>query len=289
MLGWEERIERVKKAFSIKSNRQLEERLGIGNGYINDLIKGKNKNPSKIAAALVLELRINPMWLENENLDMFEQTSIEKPVTSLPPLMRDLEEYIKEVVSDDIQRLNNVETRSENRLTEIEDRLARLESRLEKQKILEGNFTAEAAPEYDWETEKVNKIPFVYDIAAGPPIAQSEDQSETIAVPIRLMRKGVQYYAATVRGGSMEEAGIRDGDLVLIRCTNVPRDGAIQVVRYQDKSTLKLLREVEGKGWELHYRDGTGRVITCDSNEYETQGEFEAIITKKRAKKPGSK
>ena len=77
----------------------------------------------------------------------------------------------------------------------------------------------------------------------------------------------------------MAEAGIRDGDMVLIRYTDIPRDGAIQVVRYQDKSTLKLLREIEGRGWELHYRDGSGRVIECDSNEYETQGEFEAILS----------
>lgn len=265
--------ERVKRArqFIGLNQTDIAEILGIQSSFLSNIERSAKSPPKKLIELLSSRYKINANWILTGEGDM----TIEKTSTKAEPLVGEIEKIVFGVTSP--------------KFSEIEDRLARLESRLEKQNILEGNFTAEAAPEYDWETEKVNKIPFVYDIAAGPPIAQSEDQSETIAVPIRLMRKGVQYYAATVRGGSMEEAGIRDGDLVLIRCTNVPRDGAIQVVRYQDKSTLKLLREVEGKGWELHYRDGTGRVITCDSNEYETQGEFEAIITKKRAKKPGSK
>jgi len=76
----------------------------------------------------------------------------------------------------------------------------------------------------------------------------------------------------------MTEAGIRDGDTVLIRCGEAPRDGAIQVVRYKGKSTLKRLREVEGKGWELHYEDGTGRAIPVDSGQYEVQGDFTAVL-----------
>jgi SOS-response transcriptional repressor LexA len=70
----------------------------------------------------------------------------------------------------------------------------------------------------------------------------------------------------------MTKTGILDGDMVLIRYTDVPRDGAIQVVRYQEKVTIKRLREIEGKGWELRYTDGSGKVIECDSEEYETLG-----------------
>ena len=184
---------------------------------------------------------------------------------------------------------------------EIKNRLSALESILGKKKpypeTTTGNdgpvYSAQSKPEYlhaaepaaayGEEDEECEQIPYVWDIAAGPPIAIDEDRNETVAVPSRLLGKDGRYYAATVRGGSMVEAGIRDGDLVLIRCADVPRDGAVQVVRYQDKSTLKRLREVEGKGWELHYQDGTGRVIFCDSNEYQTQGEFEAILPKSTA------
>jgi repressor LexA len=290
MLTWEERIERIKEACSIKNNKQLEERLGLANGYINDLLKGKNKNPGKLAAALMKNLMINPMWFEDETRDIFGKIDFEKLAPPNPPLLSELDKYIKSVLSDDIirilNRLKTVESvlgipasKPEPKAT-LEESLAALQRRGTKD-----SFTAESAPAYGEEDEEREQIPYVWDIAAGPPIAIDEDRSETVAVPSRLLRKGGRYYAATVRGGSMVEAGIRDGDLVLIRCADVPRDGAIQVVRYQDKSTLKRLREVEGKGWELHYQDGTGRVIFCDSNEYETQGEFEAILPKSASPK----
>jgi hypothetical protein len=54
------------------------------------------------------------------------------------------------------------------------------------------------------------------------------------------------------------------------------------VVRYKGRSTLKCLREVEGKGWELHYEDGTGTVIPVDSGQYEVQGDFVAVLPENR-------
>jgi SOS-response transcriptional repressor LexA len=75
----------------------------------------------------------------------------------------------------------------------------------------------------------------------------------------------------------MTEAGIRDGDTVLVRHADMPKNGAVQVVRYKGKSTLKRLREVEG-GWELHYEDGTGTVVPVDSGQYEVQGDFVAVL-----------
>ena len=271
MITWKDRVEQIKAAFGIKNNRQLEQVLGLSNGYINDLIGGiKNKNPSKIIVALGEKFNISPVWFFNENVGMFGDNQ---------------ESTIKQE-SELILAIRKTENINENRFSEIESRLSALESLLEREKPAPGPadggegplHLAEPAPAYGEEEEERRRIFYVHDIAAGPPIAMDEDRSETVAVPARLLRKGGQYYAATVRGGSMAEAGIRDGDTVLIRHADAPRDGAIQVVRYRDKSTLKLLREAEGGGWELHYRDGTGRVIRCDSNEYETLGEFEAVL-----------
>jgi len=184
------------------------------------------------------------------------------------PLVKEMENLINGITSP--------------KFSEIESRLTALESVLGQKKPAtktpvgnEGLYTAEPAPGYN--EEEYEKVPYVWDIAAGPPIDIDEDRSETAVVPKRLLRKDGRYYAATVRGGSMTEAGIRDGDLVLIRYADAPRDGAIQVVRYKDQSTLKRLRET-GKGWELHYEDGSGHVIRGDSAEYEVQGEFIAVL-----------
>jgi SOS-response transcriptional repressor LexA len=82
----------------------------------------------------------------------------------------------------------------------------------------------------------------------------------------------------SAQGTSMTGAGILDGDMLLIRWTDAPVDGAIQVVRYEDKVTLKRLCEVRGKGWELRYMDGSGKTIICDSDEYETMGELATVL-----------
>jgi SOS-response transcriptional repressor LexA len=289
MLTWEERIERIKEACSIKNNKQLEERLGLANGYINDLIKGKNKNPGKLAAALMKELMINPMWFEDETRDIFGRADFEKLNPPKHVLIQDMEKFVKEVVSDDLIRIKI-------RLKAVEDMLAvsstnpSLEDRLDRRSSTDEHPPAyrdyaaapvslyTGDPEPGYEAEEQIKVPYMEDIAAGPPIAQSEDQTGLVSVPARLIRKGGRYYAARVRGTSMAEVGIRDGDLVLIRHADVPVDGAVQVVRYQGKSTLKRLREIEGGGWELHYEDGSGKVISVTSGDYEVQGEFVAIL-----------
>ena len=116
MLTWEERIERIKAACSIKSNAQLEERLKLGNGYISDLLKGKNKNPGKIAAALMKDLGVNPMWFEDETRDMFGKIDFEKLMPPKSPFLKELDKYITEAVADEIMRILI-------RLKAIEDRL----------------------------------------------------------------------------------------------------------------------------------------------------------------------
>ena len=174
------------------------------------------------------------------------------------------------------------------KFSEIESRLSALESLFEREKPAAGAakggegplHTRDPAPAYGEEDdEEYEDALYVHDMAAGPPVWMDEDRSETVAVPSRLLKKGERYYVARIRGGSMTGAGVLDGDLVLIRYADVPRDGAIQAVRYQDKVTLKRLRETEG-GWELRYTDGSGKAIVCDSDEYQTLGEFVTVLPK---------
>jgi len=279
MITWKDRIEHIKALYNIRSNRQLEQILGLSNGYINDLVGGiKNKNPSKIIVALRKTYDISPAWFYDESVGMHGEQ---------------VENAIRRE-SDLILAVRKAENDNKDRLFDIEKRLSRIEKTLGFDLMVENIpeladeptpetpddnegplYTADPTPRYG--EEEYEKVPYVWDIAAGPPIDIDEDRSQTVAVPKRLLRKEGQYYAASIRGGSMAEAGIRDGDMVLIRCADAPRDGAIQVVRYKDQSTLKRLHET-GKGWELHYEDGSGRVISGDSADYEVQGEFIAVL-----------
>ena len=75
-------------------------------------------------------------------------------------------------------------------------------------------------------------LPVIGEIAAGGPIEAYQDASETLAVPDILAPAG-EAYVLRVRGDSMIEAHIADGDFVLIRRTSAavqPIDDIVQIV-----------------------------------------------------------
>ena len=81
------------------------------------------------------------------------------------------------------------------------------------------------------------------EIAAGTPIEALRDQSATVGVPASLLGHGSEHYALEVAGDSMIEAGILDGDTVIIERGDSAENGAV-VVALVDKEevTLKRLR-----------------------------------------------
>jgi repressor LexA len=85
-------------------------------------------------------------------------------------------------------------------------------------------------------------VPLYGRIAAGTPIEALRDDSAHIDVPSTLLRSG-EHYALEVEGDSMIEAGIFDGDTVVIeRCDNA-ENGVIVVALVDDSEvTLKRLR-----------------------------------------------
>jgi repressor LexA len=78
-------------------------------------------------------------------------------------------------------------------------------------------------------------------IAAGQPIYATEDNLGTVTVSKAMGRKG-SMYALRVTGDSMVDAGILDGDWVIIREQDAADDGDIVVALVGDEATLKYLR-----------------------------------------------
>jgi repressor LexA len=82
-------------------------------------------------------------------------------------------------------------------------------------------------------------LPIIGEIAAGGPIEAYQDASETIAVP-EMLAPGGDAYVLKVRGDSMIEAHIADGDFVLIRPQETARNGDIVVAQVEENAvTLK--------------------------------------------------
>lgn len=112
--------------------------------------------------------------------------------------------------------------------------------------VIEGNLGRVAAPperagDPDDNVRSVS-IPVMGRIAAGVPIEAIQTQSHTIAVPPEMLGGG-EHFALEVRGDSMIDAGIFDGDTVLIQKQQTASNGEIVVALVDDEeATLKRLR-----------------------------------------------
>lgn len=89
-------------------------------------------------------------------------------------------------------------------------------------------------------------VPIVGRVPAGTPLLAEEHVEGTVTVDRDLARRG-KVFALRVRGDSMKEAGILDGDLVIVRQQAAADPGAIVVARLGDEATVKRLRVVHGR------------------------------------------
>lgn len=97
------------------------------------------------------------------------------------------------------------------------------------------------------ETGEAISLPLYGRIAAGTPIEALRDQSTMVQVPAALLGSG-DHYALEVSGDSMVEAGILDGDTVLIQRCEQAHDGTIVVALVDDsEATLKRLKRGRGE------------------------------------------
>jgi repressor LexA len=86
-------------------------------------------------------------------------------------------------------------------------------------------------------------VPVMGRIAAGTPISAIQNHTHDIACPPDLLTNG-EHFALEVKGDSMIEAGIHDGDTVIIRRCNSAENGDIVVALVeQEEATLKRLRK----------------------------------------------
>lgn len=86
----------------------------------------------------------------------------------------------------------------------------------------------------------IAELPLMGRIAAGVPIEAINDAPPGVAVPGSMLHGGGQHYALEVKGDSMIEAGINDGDVVVIRETSSAEDGDIVVAQVEGyEATLK--------------------------------------------------
>lgn len=98
------------------------------------------------------------------------------------------------------------------------------------------------------ERPDVVDIPVIGRIAAGTPILADQNIDDTIPVPSRFLPKG-NSFMLTVKGESMVEAGIMDGDYILVHQQNTARNGDIVVAMvdgFESEATVKTFYKENG-------------------------------------------
>jgi repressor LexA len=108
--------------------------------------------------------------------------------------------------------------------------------------VIHGDFTPSLPGAVVAAAAETVQLPLYGKIAAGTPIEALKDHSNAIDIPASMLGRG-EHYALTVEGDSMIEAGIHDGDTVLIeRCESAENGSIVVALIDSNEVTLKRLR-----------------------------------------------
>jgi repressor LexA len=93
-------------------------------------------------------------------------------------------------------------------------------------------------------------IPLVGRIAAGAPILAEQNIDEVMPVPRSLVGKG-DLFMLEIKGDSMIDAAICDGDFIVVRTQKTAENGDIVAAMLDGEATCKVFRQRDGHTWLL--------------------------------------
>ena len=135
--------------------------------------------------------------------------------------------------------------------------------------VLPDSLTGESAP-----TDKTRFIPLVGSIAAGVPITADQQVEETLPLPESLVGKG-ELFMLKVKGESMINAAICDGDYVVVRQQKDAQNGDIVAALIDGEATVKTFSRKGGHIWLLPANDDFAPI---DGDNCEVLGKVTAVL-----------
>ncbi|RYX99251.1 MAG: transcriptional repressor LexA [Bradyrhizobiaceae bacterium] len=132
------------------------------------------------------------------------------------------------------------------------------------------------APASEDDGGRTISVPVMGRIAAGTPIEALQTRSHSISVPQDMLGNG-EHYALEVRGDSMQDAGILDGDMALIQKSDSADTGDIVVALIDDEeATLKRFRR-RGASIALEPANAAYEVRILPPNRVRIQGKLTGL------------
>ncbi len=121
-----------------------------------------------------------------------------------------------------------------------------------------------------------NELPLIGSVAAGLPIEAIENVEAYVTIP-EVLKRNKPTFLLRVRGDSMIDEGILDGDLIAVRKTNTAEVGQIVVARIDDEVTVKRL-ERQGNKAVLQPANDCYQPIILPAEDLAIEGQFVGLI-----------
>lgn len=120
------------------------------------------------------------------------------------------------------------------------------------------------------------ELPLVGSVAAGLPIEAIENVESYVTIP-EVLRRKKPTFLLRVRGDSMIDAGILDGDLIAVRKSQTANIGEVVVARIEDEVTVKRLQR-QGANAVLEPANDHYQPIVLPAEDLAIEGLFVGLI-----------
>lgn len=145
-------------------------------------------------------------------------------------------------------------------------------------RVIDGGAKPQPAGAMRIKTSNSFTLPVMGRIAAGTPIEAIQQVSNNISVPSEMLNAAGRHYALEVKGDSMIEAGINDGDIVVINEQSDADNGEIVVALVDDQeATLKRLRK-RGSAIALEAANPAYETRVYRDDQVKIQGKLVGLI-----------
>jgi repressor LexA len=142
-----------------------------------------------------------------------------------------------------------------------------------------GRRNPQLAPPPAAYAQGASTVPLMGRIAAGVPISAIQDHTQDIGVPPDLVAGG-EHFALEVKGDSMIDAGINEGDIIIVRRCDTAENGDIVVALVdQEEATLKRLRK-KGASIALEAANPNYETRIFGPDQVDIQGRLVGLIRK---------
>lgn len=127
-----------------------------------------------------------------------------------------------------------------------QDILEQLQERGVIRKLQSGDYQLRTDPNLGAARAQTVDVPLVGSVACGGPILAEENIEGFIPVSTAIAKSGSKHYLLHARGDSMDKAGIKSGDMVLVRQRSTADEGDRVVALIDDEATIKEYHRSNG-------------------------------------------